>query len=478
MRKTLLAAALLPVAALRWRRQRLRVLPAFAATQPRQLDLTGVKAVMFDIGPHDLTVTASPNAKAGVQGKACASDPERLAELTLTQERLRRQAGGDGQSAATRSNINFGGNHYAYLDLKASVPGQRAGAAQGRLRRCARARRLGIERRCRLRRCRCARHPRPGHGRPQFRRHRTRHHRLAATCSRSAPATSARAASRAAPRSAASARATSNCVDVGGDVTVDRIGSGDLDVRDVRGNLTVRRVGSGSVDHSGVVRPRRRARATTDAPPSTSLRNFQHELRQPHRTLRRRAVRPLAAGRLRRQPGSGSAPSARSRKPPGHFRRDPGSDHRGAEGNRRGQHHRRPRTSTTGKKAEITPKGDLLIDGKAVAVTPAAAHAAARIPRPRRRASPPPACTSACRARTWPPRPWPNRSRACSPATRTKIEKRVEAEADKVGRPPQQLCDAPAGHAGLAAEARRRAARVQAVRDDGPVRHRRLPRGQ
>ncbi|HEY0660002.1 MAG TPA: hypothetical protein VGD21_01565, partial [Lysobacter sp.] len=37
------------------------------------LDFNGVKTVMFDIGPHDLTVTASPGAKGAVQGKACAS---------------------------------------------------------------------------------------------------------------------------------------------------------------------------------------------------------------------------------------------------------------------------------------------------------------------------------------------------------------------------------------------------------------------
>ena len=39
---------------------------------------------------------------------------------------------------------------------------------------------------------------------------------------------------------------------VGGNVSADKIGSGDLDAHDVRGNLTVRKVGSGSVDHSGV----------------------------------------------------------------------------------------------------------------------------------------------------------------------------------------------------------------------------------
>jgi DUF4097 and DUF4098 domain-containing protein YvlB len=43
-----------------------------------QLDFTGVKTVMFDIGPHDLTVNASRGAKGAVQGKACASNPDRL----------------------------------------------------------------------------------------------------------------------------------------------------------------------------------------------------------------------------------------------------------------------------------------------------------------------------------------------------------------------------------------------------------------
>jgi len=35
-------------------------------------------------------------------------------------------------------------------------------------------------------------------------------------------------------------------------VTLDRIGSGDLEVRDVRGDLQVRSIGSGSVKHAGV----------------------------------------------------------------------------------------------------------------------------------------------------------------------------------------------------------------------------------
>ena len=54
---------------------------AFAASpecrhsQPRQLqlDLAGVKTVVFDIGAHDLVVESVAGAKPSLNGKACAS---------------------------------------------------------------------------------------------------------------------------------------------------------------------------------------------------------------------------------------------------------------------------------------------------------------------------------------------------------------------------------------------------------------------
>ena len=93
-------------------------------------------------------------------------------------------------------------------------------------------------------------------------------------------------------------------------------------------------------------------------------------------------------GRLRCQcPGSGQRADSDEARPLGHFLRDPAKPssearrRRSAEGNitvSKDEHGAR-------QEAEITPKGDLLIDGRAVAVTPAQRSAAARVPRPRRR---------------------------------------------------------------------------------------------
>jgi hypothetical protein len=249
MRKTLLAAALLPVA-----------LFAGASSaseycehsQPRNLDLdlTGIKAVMFDIGPHDLTVTATPNAKAGVQGRACASNPERLAELTVTQQRLGDKLVVTAQRSDTL-NINFGGNHYAYLDLKASVPDNilvqlKVGSGDARVR--------GVS----------ALSADVGSGDVDARDVRglvtadLNSGDIELDTIGSLNVLSVGSGDLSARRIARGATIGSigsgdvELVDVGGDVTVEKIGSGDLDVRDVRGNLTVRRVGSGSVDHSGI----------------------------------------------------------------------------------------------------------------------------------------------------------------------------------------------------------------------------------
>lgn len=90
---------------------------------PRQLslDLAGAKAVVFDIGPNELKVEATPGASAAVSGKACASDAEKLANLKLTQERV-------GDKLVVRAyredkllGFSFGRN-YAYQKLAATVP--------------------------------------------------------------------------------------------------------------------------------------------------------------------------------------------------------------------------------------------------------------------------------------------------------------------------------------------------------------------
>jgi DUF4097 and DUF4098 domain-containing protein YvlB len=215
-----------------------------------QLDLAGVKAVVFDIGPHDLIVTASPGARSAIDGKACASDAGRLKDLRLTQQRV----GDKLVVTAERSDgitFNFGGNHYAYLDIKASIPDSvpvqlKVGSGDARV---TGATSLSID---------------LGSGDVEARDIRglvtadLNSGDIELDTIGSLKVLSVGSGDFSARRIGRGAEVGSigsgdvELIDVGGDVNVDRIGSGDLDVRDVRGNLSVRHVGSGSVDHSGV----------------------------------------------------------------------------------------------------------------------------------------------------------------------------------------------------------------------------------
>ena len=65
---------------------------------------------------------AAPGASHALQGRACASQPEWLADLTLTQER-------QGDTLVVRARreregglSNLFGNHYARLELSGTVP--------------------------------------------------------------------------------------------------------------------------------------------------------------------------------------------------------------------------------------------------------------------------------------------------------------------------------------------------------------------
>ncbi|WP_454830605.1 DUF4097 family beta strand repeat-containing protein [Pseudoxanthomonas wuyuanensis] len=92
-------------------------------SQPRdlQLELAGVKAVVFEIGPHELKVDSRPGASAAVHGRACASEAGSLEQLKLTQQKvgdkLLVRAARDGQSYGL-----FFGRNYAYMELSASLP--------------------------------------------------------------------------------------------------------------------------------------------------------------------------------------------------------------------------------------------------------------------------------------------------------------------------------------------------------------------
>ncbi|HEY5802532.1 MAG TPA: DUF4097 family beta strand repeat-containing protein [Lysobacter sp.] len=215
-----------------------------------KLDLAGVKTVVFDIGPHDLVVNASPNGRAVIDGKACASEVSSLETLKLSQQRVGEKL----MVTAERNDgisFNFGGYHYAYLDLKASIPDNvlvqlKVGSGDAQV---TGASALSID---------------LGSGDVDARDIRglvtadLNSGDIKLDTIGSLQVLSVGSGDFSARRIGRGATVGSigsgdvELVGVGGDVTVDRIGSGDLDVRDVRGNLSVRRVGSGSVDHSGV----------------------------------------------------------------------------------------------------------------------------------------------------------------------------------------------------------------------------------
>ncbi len=102
---------------------------AFAATpeckhsEPRNLtlDLSGVKAVVFDIAANDLTVEAIAGAKPALGGQACASNEKSLQQLKLTQHKA-----GDKLYVTARREGSAGGlflgSNYAYLKLTATLP--------------------------------------------------------------------------------------------------------------------------------------------------------------------------------------------------------------------------------------------------------------------------------------------------------------------------------------------------------------------
>ena len=60
---------------------------AHSAPRSLQLDLAGVRTVVFDIGHNDLRLDARAGGKGAVSGKACASDASYLDQLKLTQQK-------------------------------------------------------------------------------------------------------------------------------------------------------------------------------------------------------------------------------------------------------------------------------------------------------------------------------------------------------------------------------------------------------
>ncbi len=91
-------------------------------SEPRKLDLdlAGVKSVLFKVGSNDLKLKASAGASGALSGRACAASQDRLKDLTLTQQRQ-----GDKLvvSLAEDRPLRFSmGESYTYLDITGTVP--------------------------------------------------------------------------------------------------------------------------------------------------------------------------------------------------------------------------------------------------------------------------------------------------------------------------------------------------------------------
>jgi len=256
----------------------LLVLPAaaFASdrcehSQPRnlQLDTIGVKAVVFDVGPHNLTIDGSKGAKGSLQGRACASEAKNLDRLKLTQQKV-----GDKLVVTLRREgelwgISFG-NHYAHLVISGSVPDNlpvqlKVGSGDAAVTGVAS---LSAD---------------VGSGDVQARRIRglfsaavgsgdidasdvgslhvvsvgsgdTKVQRVRGTSKVGSIGSGDFALSdtQGSVEIDSIGSGDAELRDIGGDVVVGSVGSGDVDANGVRGNLTVRKTGSGSVSHNGV----------------------------------------------------------------------------------------------------------------------------------------------------------------------------------------------------------------------------------
>ncbi|HEY0333478.1 MAG TPA: DUF4097 family beta strand repeat-containing protein, partial [Stenotrophomonas sp.] len=93
------------------------------ASEPRnlKLDLAGVKSVLFEVNSHDLHLQGTPGATGQASGRACASNPELLKKLTLSQRKVGDQLIVTLERESKGWNLSFGDN-YAYLDIRANVP--------------------------------------------------------------------------------------------------------------------------------------------------------------------------------------------------------------------------------------------------------------------------------------------------------------------------------------------------------------------
>lgn len=93
-----------------------------SAARQLTLDLAGVRTVRFEVNQHDLVLRAAPGGSHELKGRACASKPQWLDDLTVTQEKK-----GDTLVVKVRREKEAGlsslfGENYAWLDIAGTVP--------------------------------------------------------------------------------------------------------------------------------------------------------------------------------------------------------------------------------------------------------------------------------------------------------------------------------------------------------------------
>lgn len=104
----------------------------FSAQRDFDVDAAGLRSVAFDLGSSDLRIEGVPGlAKVEVRARACASEQDWLASLTVDQQRS-----GDRLTIRPRSERDnrwsWFGSSYAYIELKVRVPASLAVATEGR----------------------------------------------------------------------------------------------------------------------------------------------------------------------------------------------------------------------------------------------------------------------------------------------------------------------------------------------------------
>ncbi len=215
------------------------------------LDLDGIDTVVFEVGPHDLTLDAAADAASRLQGRACASSEARLDQLSVTQQRIGDHLVVSMEREDNTSIFSLFRSRHAYLELQATLPDDIAvelevGSGDAAVSGVAE---LSVDvgsGDAIVRQVPGSVTASVGSGDIEL----DRIGSLGVGSIGSGDLEGRRIEGDASIGSIGSGDAELG--DIGGNVEVGSIGSGDLDVDTIRGNLRVRSIGSGDVDHTDI----------------------------------------------------------------------------------------------------------------------------------------------------------------------------------------------------------------------------------